>query len=118
MRIYGEEYPISSSTDPEEVQRIGEYVDQKMRSIASQHSGRVAKATLAVLAAMEITSELFDVIREQSELTETAQENLQRLNRLVDERAGMYTSLLKHTQDYRRHLQDEPVHQPEAKRGS
>jgi cell division protein ZapA (FtsZ GTPase activity inhibitor) len=113
VQIFGDEYHIASQSDPAEVQRIGQYVDEKMRSIAQQHSGRVPKATLAVLAAMEITGELFGAMNEQSQLTDTAQENLDRLNRLVDARADMFSSLLERsTQTYNRRLHDEPARNP------
>ena len=97
VQILGEEYQISSQSDPAAVRRIAEYVDEKMRGIAAQHATRVPRETLAVLAAMEITSELFGAMREQTQLTETAQENLERLNRLVDARADIFSSLLDGT---------------------
>jgi hypothetical protein len=42
---------------------------------------------------MEIASELFGAVQEQSRLTEKARENLDRLTRLVDERANMFSTL-------------------------
>ncbi|MEW6751065.1 MAG: cell division protein ZapA [Candidatus Latescibacterota bacterium] len=95
VQIAGDEYQISSQSDPAQVQRIAAYVDGKMRQIAAQHSGRVPKGSLAVLAAMEITGELFGAVQQQSRLTETAQENLDRLTRLVDERATLFSSMLE-----------------------
>jgi cell division protein ZapA len=110
VQILGEEYQISSQSDPAEVRRIADYVDEKMRGLAAQHAGRVPRGTLAVLAAMEITSDLFGAMREQSQLTETAQENLERLSRLVDERADMFSSLLEGTtQTFNRRPQPRPV---------
>lgn len=93
VQIFGDEYQISSQSDAAEVQRIAAYVDRKMRALADQHAGRVPKASLAVLAAMEIASELFGAVQEQSRLTEKARENLDRLTRLVDERANMFSAL-------------------------
>jgi cell division protein ZapA len=93
VQIFGDEYQISSQSDAAEVQRIAAYVDRKMRALADQHAGRVPKASLAVLAAMEIASELFGAMQEQSRLTEKARENLDRLTRLVDERASMFSTL-------------------------
>jgi len=110
VQIFGDEYQISSPNGPADVQRIARYVDGKMRAIAAQHAGRIPKATLAVLAAMEITSELFGAMSEQSRLTEKAQENLERLTRLVDERADMFSSLGERTRPpLRRILEDSPV---------
>lgn len=95
VHIYGDEYQISSQCEVAEVQRIAAYVDQKMRSLAAQHSGRVPKASLAVLAAMEIASELFGTVQEQNRLTERARESLDRLTRLVGERSTLSASLLE-----------------------
>jgi cell division protein ZapA (FtsZ GTPase activity inhibitor) len=115
VQIYGEEYQIAAQGDPREVQRIAEYVDAKMRELAGQHANRVPRATLAVLAAMEITSELLGTVREQDQLTETARENLERLSRLVDERADLFSSLVESTsQAFSRRLQDRPLRQPAA----
>lgn len=114
VRIFGDEYRISSHADPGDVEQIARYVDEKMQAIAAQHPGRVAKTTLAVLTAMEITSELFDAMREQNELTETAQENLQRLSRLVDERADIFSSLPRQTQSYNGRPQEMPVQRRKA----
>jgi cell division protein ZapA len=93
VQIFGDEYQLSSEGEPAEVQRIAAYVDQKMKAIAAQHSGHVPKASLAVLTAMEIASELFGAMQEQTKLAEKARENLDRLNRLVDQRASMSSSL-------------------------
>lgn len=110
VQIFGDEYQISSQNDPADLQRIAGYVDEKMRTIAAQHAIRVPKATLAVLAAMEITSELLGAMSEQSRLTEKAQENLERLTRLVDERADMFSSLGERTRSpLRRILEDSPI---------
>ena len=116
VQIFGDEYHISSQNDPADVQRIAGYVDEKMRTIAGQHAGRVPKATLAVLAAMEITSELLGAMHEQNRLTEKAQENLERLTRLVDERADMSTSLGEQSRpSFRRILEDSEVGRRDSK---
>jgi cell division protein ZapA (FtsZ GTPase activity inhibitor) len=94
VQILGEEYRIATQREFGEVQRIAAYVDQKMREIAAQHSGRVPRTTLAVLSAMEIAGELLGARGEQSQLAQAAQQNLDRLSRLVDARAAIPTSLL------------------------
>jgi len=95
VQIFGDDYQISSQSDAAQVQRIAAYVDEKMRQIAVQHSRRIPKTSLAVLASMEITSELFQAMREQNQLTEKAQENLERLTRLIDEQANISSSLME-----------------------
>ena len=78
VQIFGEEYPISSEGDVDEVRRIASYVDQKMQEIAqkhSEHSVRLSTTRVAVLAAMEITVELFQAMQGCNQLTERAYEN-------------------------------------------
>ena len=115
VQIFGDDYQIASDSNASEVQRIATYVDEKMKEISNQHSGRVPKASLAVLAAMEIASELFGTMREQGRLTEKAQENLDRLTRLVDERVNMSSSLLeRHSFPVERVLREQPARKQDS----
>ena len=93
VQIFGEQYPIASEGDAEDVQRIAEYVDKKMQEIAGVHSGRLNTTRVAVLAAMEITVELFRAMQERNQLTEKAHENLGRLSKLIEDRATMSTGI-------------------------
>lgn len=112
VQIYGEEYRIAG-TDAAQVQKMAAYVDGKMREIAALHAGPVPKAKLAVLAAMTIADELFQAMHEQNRLAETAQENLERLTRLVDERADMFSSMLERASSpLQRLLREQSVQQP------
>ena len=93
VQILGDEYTIATEGDAAEVQRVAAYVDRKMQEIASGHSGRIAATQVAVLAAMEITVELFRTLKERTALTEKAHQNLDRLNTLIEEQASMSASL-------------------------
>ncbi len=81
--IQGQRYPIRTALDPDYVQRLALFVDEKMRAAAdSAPTGDSQR--LAVLAALNIADELFR-IREVSrsrdgQLAERAEE----LERLVD----------------------------------
>ena len=88
VQIYGDEYRISGEADVAEIQRLARYVDQKMREIAGQ-SGRLPKASLAVLVAMEIAAELFREHGEKEELIQRAYDNIDRLNKLVEQRSTL-----------------------------
>lgn len=96
VEVFGEEYQIATN-DARQVRKIAAYVDGKMREIAELHGGRVPTAKLAVLAAMTIADELFKSAHQQNKIAETAQENLERLTQMVDERADMFSSLLDRT---------------------
>ena len=89
VEIFGERYPISSEGDAAEVQRIAAFIDKKMREIADLHSGRLSTSRVAVLTAMELTVELFRAMQERNQLTARAHENLDRLTKLIEDRADM-----------------------------
>ena len=90
VQIFGDEYQFASDGGAEDqLRQVAAYVDQKMREISAKHKGRVPRATLAVWAAMEIAAELMGTLREKSMLSPDAHESLDRLTRLVEERAGM-----------------------------
>lgn len=90
VQIFGDEYQFASEGgDEDQIRQVAAYVDQKMSEISAKHKGRVPRATLAVWAAMEIAAELMGTLREKSMLSPDARESLDRLTRLVEERAGM-----------------------------
>ena len=74
VKIFEDEY-IIADPDAQKVQRIAQYVDNKMREIDRQHSSNISTAKLAVLAAMTIADEFMQVVGEQDRLAESAQEN-------------------------------------------
>jgi len=58
VKIYGKEYSIKSTEEPEYVEEIARYVDSKMMEV--DRSGNPSNPVqVAVLAAMNITDELF-----------------------------------------------------------
>lgn len=87
VQIFGQEYKIGG--DPDEVRQVAAYVDGKMREIAAAQRGRPSKDQVAVLAAMEITAELMRVVAERNTVTQKAHENIDRLSKLVEERAQL-----------------------------
>ena len=56
--IYGRQYPIRGESDPEYIQSVARFVDAKMREIDTEASGLPA-LKVAILAALNITDELF-----------------------------------------------------------
>jgi len=88
VQVFGDEYRISGEADVAEIQRIARYVDKKMRQVAAQ-SERIPRTSLAVLAAMEIVAELFQVQQEKEQLIQKAYDNIDRLNKLVEQRSTL-----------------------------
>jgi cell division protein ZapA len=59
VTILNEEYAIRSDRDPEHAKAVAKYLDQAVRKVLS--SGAVVESNRAVvLAALQITAELFD----------------------------------------------------------
>lgn len=84
VNIFGTEYPVRGSADPEYVLRVARYVDQKMREIDQMAAGRPA-LKVAILAALNIADELF---REREEKTRPLELYEERVRRLAEKLAG------------------------------
>ena len=63
VRIYGQEYTISGERDPETIQEIAAYVDEKMREISKFTASNKAGA-LATLACVNMADEVFSMREE------------------------------------------------------
>lgn len=68
VQICGRHYTIKGDATPEHAQRLAAYVDEQMRRMTSS-SGAVPSLNVAVLAALNIAEELFQV-REEKRLLE------------------------------------------------
>ncbi|HIC70445.1 MAG TPA: cell division protein ZapA [Candidatus Latescibacteria bacterium] len=90
VEILGQEYRIGGN--PKEIHSVAEYVDRKMRSISDAHGGNLPKAQVAILAAMDITAELFRIMGERKVFTTKAHDSIDRLTKLVEERAKLSES--------------------------
>ena len=58
--IHGDEYSIKSDTDEETIKKVAEYVNLKIIEIQEKTASR-DRAKVAVLAAMNIAGELFEL---------------------------------------------------------
>jgi cell division protein ZapA len=69
VNIFGTEYPIKSDadTDVEYVRRVAQYVDHKMREVDQSTSVKTS-LKVAILAALNITDELFQERAQAAEL--------------------------------------------------
>lgn len=67
VRILDREYLVTSEENQEEVQRIAEYVNEKLREVQDSTQGLSDKKT-AILAALNIASEYFQLLKEQDDL--------------------------------------------------
>lgn len=85
VNIYGTEYPVKGDADPDYIQEVAEYLDEKMQEVG--RSLTVKSATkVAVLAALNITDELFRTRQENQEQIESLEERLHGLTDRIKER--------------------------------
>ena len=86
VTIYGTDYPVKGEADSEYIQDVAAYVDGKMKEVADSLSVK-STTKVAILAALNITDELFN-LRGSSE--SEVEEFADRLTLLADRaRAGL-----------------------------
>ncbi|HUX35076.1 MAG TPA: cell division protein ZapA [Gemmatimonadaceae bacterium] len=70
VTILGEEYTIRSDVSPEQTKAIAKYLDDAIRAV--MHSGKVLDSQrAAILAALQITNELFEARGSADEIAES-----------------------------------------------
>lgn len=72
VAIVGEEYAIRSDAAPEHTRAVAEYLDRAIRSVNSGGSTVVEPHKAAILAAMQITAELFEARRAADDVAAAA----------------------------------------------
>jgi len=71
LNVFGEEYTVKSKADESYLQDIAKYVDRHMREISENLPQSQSALRVAILAAMNITDELFELRQETDELKQT-----------------------------------------------
>ncbi len=82
--IFGSEYTLVSDSDEKYVKEIAQYIDEKMRAIDKNQSIK-STAKIAILAALNITEELFQERLYRQKLLDQLDEEAKRLNRELAE---------------------------------
>ena len=88
VKILGQDYLISGDKDKEDIEKVAEYVDNKMHLIARVTDKR-GTGTIAVLTAINITDEYFDAMDEI--------ERLKAANQQIEKDAQRYLKMLDDT---------------------
>ena len=87
VAIFGRNYRIAGS-DRERIQRVAACLNEKIREITDRSGGLDRSRTL-VLAALELTAELFQAQRDNEQLLRKAHESIDRLSQLIDQRGDL-----------------------------
>jgi len=68
VKIYDQEYVIKSDESAEQLNRIADYVNDKLKEIEENTEG-LSEKKMAILVALNIASEYFLAIKERDELS-------------------------------------------------
>ena len=86
VKIYGQEYVIAGEKSREEIIQVAAHVDTKMHEIAEMaKAAGAAQSNIAVLSAVNITSEYFQMLEEM--------EDIKRMNFQLEKDAQHYVQL-------------------------
>jgi cell division protein ZapA len=84
VQIFGQRYPIRSALDPQYIQRLAAYVDERMRA-ANEQSPTGDSLRLAVLAALNIADEAFRAMEGGDDAASSIQARLAAIEQVLDE---------------------------------
>ena len=68
VKIYDQEYVIKSDENVDQLDRIADYVNDKLKEIQDNTEG-LSEKKMAILVALNIASEYFQAIKESDELS-------------------------------------------------
>ena len=85
ISIYGQEYSVKAPADAEYIKKIAAYFDEKMIEVQSGFSPTQSSPRLAILAAMNITDELFTSRKDQDSGAGEVEEKISTLIELIDD---------------------------------
>ena len=85
VTIYGQEYTIKAPPDANYKKNIAEYVDEKMREVQEELSTPQVPAKIAILAAMNISDDLFAQKRNHEKSNNEVERKVSSLIEVVEE---------------------------------
>ena len=87
IKILDQEYLIQSEEDSEQVYRIAEYVNEKLREIKDNTEG-LSDKKVAMLAALTIASEYFQLLKERDDLSANIRQRTKTIIYTIDSVMG------------------------------
>ena len=85
VTIYGQEYTIKAPADATYIKNIAEYVDEKMREVQEELSTPQVPGKIAILAAMNISDDLFAQKRNHEKSNNEVERKVSSLIEVVEE---------------------------------
>jgi len=94
VNIWGIEYALKSDADPQYIQKLAEYVDQKIRKLEENIQVK-SQLKISILAALNIADELFRLKRNYEKLLNQVETTSEELTENLDNYLNQYSDLLK-----------------------
>jgi cell division protein ZapA len=85
VQILGREYKIRGAADAAYIHEVARYVDAKLREVAQGSTVPPASERVAILAALNIADELFQLRRASTEEFSSIEKRTQSLIRMLDD---------------------------------
>ncbi|MFQ6604693.1 MAG: cell division protein ZapA [Fidelibacterota bacterium] len=85
VTIFGQEYTVKAPADVNYIKDIASFVDSKMREVQDNLATSQSSTRIAILAAMNISDELFTLQQEKETVLNDVDSRLGSLIDLVDE---------------------------------
>ena len=85
VNIYGQEYKVKAPADSSYIVEVANYVDTKMREVAEGLSSQQPATRIAILAAMNISDELFKIKENRSESNSSIENRITSLIDYIDD---------------------------------
>ena len=85
VSIFGHEYTVKAPADSTYIKDIAEYVDTKMREVQEGMPDIQSTERIAILAAMNISDELFTNNKNSENFTSEIENKVQSLIEIIDE---------------------------------
>lgn len=84
VTIYGQEYTVKGKAEQSYIVEVAKYVNEKMEEVESSLTTVQSPLRVAILAAMNITDELFSTRKERDDVTQTVERRSKSLIDLID----------------------------------
>jgi len=86
VTIYGQEYSVKAKADPAYIVSVANFVNEKMEEVENSLATVQSPLRIAILAAMNITDELFSSKKDKEEVVDIVDEKTLFLVDLIDEK--------------------------------
>ncbi|PIS31170.1 MAG: cell division protein ZapA [Candidatus Marinimicrobia bacterium CG08_land_8_20_14_0_20_45_22] len=86
VTIYGQEYTIKAKAEPAYITSVANYVNEKMEDVEKAVPTVQSSIRVAILAAMNITDELFSANKDKEEILKTIDDKSMFLIDIIDEK--------------------------------